>query len=55
MYEVTISINGIIHTISVPATDAAQINTIITNMYGNSNYQIINFIRKGWRYEKIYF
>lgn len=47
MYEVTLSINGIIHKINIPATDAAQINDIITNMYGNSNYQIINFIRRG--------
>lgn len=47
MYEVTLSINGIIHKINIPATSAAEVNTIITNMYGNSNYQIINFIRKG--------
>ena len=47
MYEVTLSINGIIHKITIPATSAAEVNTMITNMYGNANYQIINFIRKG--------
>lgn len=47
MYEVTFSLGGIIHTINVPATDAAQINNIITNMYGTSDYSIINIIRKG--------
>ena len=47
MYEVTFSLEEIIHTINVPATDAAQINNIITNMYGTSDYSIINIIRKG--------
>lgn len=47
MYEVTFSLEGIIHTINVPVTDAAQINSIITNMYGTSQYTIINIIRKG--------
>lgn len=47
MYEVTFSLEGIIHTINVPATDAAAINNIITNMYGTSGYSIINIIRKG--------
>lgn len=47
MYEVTFSLEGIIHTINVPATDGAQINDIITNMYGTSQYTIINIIRKG--------
>lgn len=47
MYEVTFTLEGIIHTITVPATDAAQINSIITNMYGTSDYSIINIIRKG--------
>lgn len=47
MYEVTFTLEGIIHTINVPATDASQINNIITNMYGTSQYSIINIIRKG--------
>ena len=47
MYEVTFSLEGIIPTITVPATDAAQINSIITNMYGTSDYSIINIIRRG--------
>lgn len=47
MYEVTLSINGIIHKINIPTTNAAEVNTMITNMYGSTNYQIINFIRKG--------
>lgn len=46
MYEVTFSLEGIIHTVNVPATDASQINNIITNMYGSSDYSIINIIRK---------
>lgn len=47
MYEVTFTLDGILHTINVPATDAAQVNNIITNMYGTSQYSIINIIRKG--------
>lgn len=47
MYEVTFTLEGVLHTINVPATDAAQINSIITNMYGTSEYSIINIIRKG--------
>lgn len=47
MYEVTFTLDGIFHTVSVPATDATQINNIITNMYGTSDYSIINIIRKG--------
>lgn len=47
MYEVTFTLDGVLHTIDVPATDAAQINQIITNMYGTSDYSIINIIRKG--------
>ena len=47
MYEVTFTVEGILHQITVPATDASQINDIITNMFGTSNYRIINFIRKG--------
>lgn len=46
MYEVTFTLEGVLHTINVPATDAAQINQIITNMYGTSEYSIINIIRK---------
>lgn len=47
MYEVTFTLEGVLHTVNVPATDAAQINSIITNMYGTSQYTIINIIRKG--------
>lgn len=47
MYEVTFTLDGILHTVNVPATNAAQINNIITNMYGTSDYSIINIIRKG--------
>lgn len=47
MYEVTFTLEGVLHTINVPATDAAQINSIITNMFGTSGYSIINIIRKG--------
>lgn len=47
MYEVTFTLDGILHTVNVPATDAAQVNNIITNMYGTSGYSIINIIRKG--------
>ena len=47
MYEVTFTLEGILHTITIPATDSSQINEIITNMFGTSDYRIINFIRKG--------
>lgn len=47
MYEVTFTLEGIVHIVYIPATDAAQINNIITNMFGTSNYSIINIIRKG--------
>lgn len=46
-YEVTLTLDGILHTVSVHATDAAAINDIITHMFGTSQYSIINIIRKG--------
>ena len=46
MYEVTMSIDGIIKKINVNAKDGLQAQEIITNMYGNGNIQIINVRRK---------
>ena len=46
MYEVTISIDGILKTIHVNAKDGIQAQEIITNMYGNGKVQIINVRRK---------
>ena len=46
MYEVTFTVDGVIHKATIPATDFSQIHDIITNMYGSSKVTIINFIRK---------
>lgn len=46
MYEVTYSIDGIVRTLDVSASDAVQAQQIITNMFGQGNVQIINWKRK---------
>lgn len=45
MYEVTISLDGVIEKIVIPANSYAEVFTAITNMYSNSKTQIINFRR----------
>ena len=42
MYEVTYSVDGIVRKITVNANDAVQGQTIVTNMFGKGNVQIIN-------------
>lgn len=46
MYEVTISIDGILKKIMVSANDSYSVTQIVTNMYGNGKVQIINIERK---------
>ena len=46
MYEVTFTVDGVIHKATIPATDFSQIHDVITQMYGSSKVTIINFIRK---------
>lgn len=45
MFEVTYSIEGIIHKIMINASDAVQAQNIFTNMYGSGKVQIINIRR----------
>lgn len=45
MFEVTYSVEGIIHKISIKADDSIQAQNIFTNMYGNAKVQIINIRR----------
>ena len=45
MYKVKIVINGVIKEITINAKDSIEVNSIITNMYGGSNYQIIDIRR----------
>jgi hypothetical protein len=45
MYEVTYSIEGIIHTVNVNASDSIEAMNIFTNMYGLGKVQIINVRR----------
>lgn len=45
MYEVTYSIEGIIHTVNVNASDCIEAMNIFTNMYGLGKVQIINVRR----------
>lgn len=45
MYEVTYSIEGIIHKITVNASDSVEAMNIFTNMYGFGKVQIINVRR----------
>lgn len=52
MYEVTYSIDGIVRTLDVPASDAVQAQEIITNMFGKGNVQIINWKRKWEKMEE---
>lgn len=52
MYEVTYSIDGIVRTLDVPASDAVQAQQIITNMFGKGNVQIINWKRKWEKMEE---
>lgn len=46
MYEVTYSVNGIIHKMIIDEKDYNQIFNTITNMYGSGTVQIINVRRK---------
>ena len=45
-YIVKISNNGVIKEIEVSANDSNSVMSILQNMYGNSNVQILNIIRK---------
>lgn len=45
MYEVTISVNGLIKKIQIQANDSFSVHNVITNMYGTGNVQIINIRR----------
>lgn len=45
MYEVTYSMEGLIRKIMINASDAVQVQSIFTNMYGNAKVQIINVRR----------
>ena len=53
MFEVTISVDGIIKNIMINANDSFQVTNIVTNMYGNGRVQIINIRRVSWKI-KIY-
>lgn len=48
MFEVTISLDGIIKNIMINANDSFQVTNIVTNMYGNGRVQIINIRRVSW-------
>ena len=45
MFEVTYSMEGIIHKIMINASDSVQAQAIFTNMYGSGKVQIINIRR----------
>lgn len=45
MYKVKYSINGVLREITINASDAIQAQTMITNMYGGGNVQIIDIRR----------
>lgn len=45
MYEVTYSVDGIVRTLNVNASDSVQAQQIITNMFGTGKVQIINWRR----------
>lgn len=45
MYEVTYTVDGIMRTLNIKATDAVQAQNIITNMFGMGKVQIINVRR----------
>ena len=45
MFEVTYSMEGIIRKIIINASDAVQVQSIFTNMYGSGKVQIINIRR----------
>ena len=45
MFEVTYSMEGIIHKIMINANAAVQAQSIFTNMYGSDKVQIINIRR----------
>lgn len=42
MFEVTYSIDGIIHKANIPANDITGVYNAITNMYGSGKVQIIS-------------
>lgn len=45
MYEVTYTVDGIIHKTNIQASDYSQVFNIITNMFGSGKVQIINVRR----------
>lgn len=45
MYEVTFSVDGLVKTLQVPATDGVLAQTLVTNMFGTGKVQIIS-VRK---------
>lgn len=47
MYEVTFTMDGVMHKATLPGNDALSITQMLTNMYGNGKIQIINVIKKG--------
>lgn len=45
MYEVTYTVDGIIHKMNIEANDSSQVFNIVTNMFGSGKVQIINVRR----------
>ena len=45
MYEVTISVNGVLQTQQISANNYSELFMIVTNMYSGKNVQIINYRR----------
>lgn len=45
MYEVTISVNGVLQTQQISANNYSELFMIVTNMYSGNNVQIINYRR----------
>lgn len=45
MYKVKFSINGLVKEMTISANDSTAVTNIITNMYSESNVQIIDVRR----------
>lgn len=45
MYEITYSMDGILHKLTINANDSIQAQNSFTNMFGNRKVQIINIKR----------
>lgn len=45
MYEVTYSVDGIVHKTNIQANDYSNVYNIITNMFGVGKVQILNVRR----------